>query len=91
MDGRLRCKSLTHWVDHEHALHDVLEGSTAGVREGVIHPLHYCLEQPSLVLCLERQSALRSPHNALFKNDRFPAEMKGHQNVLFLIHLGADR
>ena len=54
---------LTYWVDHEHALHDLTQVGGAGVRQGVVHPLHYGLEQARLVLCLERQSALRILHN----------------------------
>ena len=53
-----QCVCVTHGVDKQHALHDVPEAGAAGIRQGVIHPLHYCLEEPTLVLCLERQLPL---------------------------------
>jgi len=49
---------VTHGVDKQHALHDVPEAGAAGIRQGVIHPLHDCLEEPTLVLCLEGQFPL---------------------------------
>ena len=45
---------VTYRVDHEHALHDVPERGAEGVWQGVIHPLHYGLEQPCLILGPER-------------------------------------
>ena len=50
---------VAYRVDHEHALHDVPEGGAEGVRQGVIHPLHYRLEQPRLILGPEGQLALQ--------------------------------
>jgi len=51
---------VTYRVDKQHALHDVPEAGAAGIRQGVVHSLHDCLEEPTLVLCLEGQLPLHS-------------------------------
>ncbi len=51
---------VTYGVDKQHALHDVPEAGAAGIWQGVIHSLHYCLEEATLVLCLEGQLSLYS-------------------------------
>lgn len=43
-------KEMTYRIDHEHALHDVPQGGAEGVRQGVINPFHYGLEQACLIL-----------------------------------------
>ncbi len=49
---------VTYGVDKQHALHDVPEAGAAGIWQGVIHSLHDCLEEATLVLCLEGQLPL---------------------------------
>lgn len=50
----------THRVDKQHALHNVPEAGAAGIRQGVIHSLHDCLKEATLVLRLEGQLPLYS-------------------------------
>ncbi len=57
-DWAVQVVCVTYGVDKQHALHDVPEAGATGIRQGVIHPLHYRLEEPTLVLCLEGQFPL---------------------------------
>ena len=65
----MRCVSVTYRVDKQHALHDVPEAGAGGIRQGVVHSLHYCLEEAALVLCLEGQLPLYSRQDSSMSAD----------------------